>query len=217
MSHRAHITGGSSPYKGEQIGVSVHPPENDCGFEPSSSSINAGEAHMMTRSSLVLSISALGMTIFAAVTLAGEPKLEWPFLRHYDQDHTGKIALPIGGIGTGKVSLGGRGDLRDWEIMNRPAKGYAPGLALTGFHYSAVDRSFEVVPKDGRFFWSTGYAYGTATQCQYGEKRMITIEPLKGERALQTVTLSGYATMRLKETTIVKTGRPLTVALYAGC
>jgi len=34
-----------------------------------------------------------------------------------------EIAFPIGGIGTGSVSLGGWGQLRDWEIMNRPAKG----------------------------------------------------------------------------------------------
>ncbi len=52
---------------------------------------------------------------------------EWPILKHYDQEHTYKIALPIGGIGTGTISLGGRGNLRDWEIMNRPAKGYNPG------------------------------------------------------------------------------------------
>src|SRR5579859_5541128 len=32
-------------------------------------------------------------------------------------------AFPLGGIGTGNVSLGARGDLRDWEIFNRPAKG----------------------------------------------------------------------------------------------
>jgi len=33
------------------------------------------------------------------------------------------VAFPLGGIGTGMVSLGGWGQLRDWEIMNRPAKG----------------------------------------------------------------------------------------------
>ena len=38
-----------------------------------------------------------------------------------------KLLLPVGGIGTGTVSLGGRGNLQDWEIMGRPAKGYNPG------------------------------------------------------------------------------------------
>jgi hypothetical protein len=36
------------------------------------------------------------------------------------------IAFPLGGIGTGTISLGGRGQLRDWEIFNRPDKGNAP-------------------------------------------------------------------------------------------
>lgn len=50
---------------------------------------------------------------------------EWPILKHYDSEHLQQIALPLGGIGTGTVSLGGRGELRDWEIMNVPAKGYS--------------------------------------------------------------------------------------------
>jgi uncharacterized protein (DUF608 family) len=36
------------------------------------------------------------------------------------------IAFPLGGIGTGTISLGGRGQLRDWEIFNRPDKGDSP-------------------------------------------------------------------------------------------
>lgn len=44
----------------------------------------------------------------------------WPSLKHYDKNHLLNIALPLGGIGTGVVSLGGRGELRDWQIMNRP-------------------------------------------------------------------------------------------------
>lgn len=35
-----------------------------------------------------------------------------------------EIAFPLGGIGTGMVSLGGWGQLRNWEIRNHPHKGY---------------------------------------------------------------------------------------------
>jgi non-lysosomal glucosylceramidase len=51
---------------------------------------------------------------------------QWPVLRTYDRKHLRRIALPLGGIGTGTVSLGGRADLRDWEVVNRPAKGFTP-------------------------------------------------------------------------------------------
>ncbi|PYV93158.1 MAG: hypothetical protein DMG05_02395, partial [Acidobacteria bacterium] len=43
--------------------------------------------------------------------------------RTFMADHLSEIAFPLGGIGTGTVSLGGRGELRDWEIFNRPGKG----------------------------------------------------------------------------------------------
>ncbi len=48
---------------------------------------------------------------------------EWPVLRSYDEAHLQQVALPLGGIGTGTVSLGGRGELRNWEMMNVPGKG----------------------------------------------------------------------------------------------
>ena len=52
---------------------------------------------------------------------------EWPVLKSYDGEHSYKIALPVGGIGTGTISLGGRGNLQDFEIMSTPSKGYNPG------------------------------------------------------------------------------------------
>lgn len=52
--------------------------------------------------------------------------LPWPVLTRYENEHLLRVALPIGGIGTGTVSVGGRGDLRDFEIVNRPAKGWTP-------------------------------------------------------------------------------------------
>jgi len=53
---------------------------------------------------------------------------------HYPRTYSGRqlamIAFPLGGIGTGSISLGGRGQLRDWEIFNRPDKGRSPSYAF---------------------------------------------------------------------------------------
>ncbi len=63
--------------------------------------------------------------ILSLTLVAAENPIEWPVVKHFDQEHLLRIALPLGGIGTGTVSLGGRGELRDWEIMNKPAIGYS--------------------------------------------------------------------------------------------
>ena len=34
--------------------------------------------------------------------------------------------MPLGGMGAGSISIGGCGDLRDFELFNRPAKGFVP-------------------------------------------------------------------------------------------
>jgi len=72
-------------------------------------------------------------------------ELDWPVLKSFDGDHIKAIAMPIGGIGTGTVSLGGRGNLQDWEIMNRPAKGFTPGTS----HAEMRTPFFAVYTKQG--------------------------------------------------------------------
>ena len=53
---------------------------------------------------------------------------DWPVLKTYSGIYLDEVAMPLGGIGTGTVSLGGRGDFRDWELMNRGALGYLPAF-----------------------------------------------------------------------------------------
>lgn len=50
----------------------------------------------------------------------------WPVLNRYEPPHLARVAMPLGGIGAGSISIGGRGDLRDWELFNRPSKGFTP-------------------------------------------------------------------------------------------
>lgn len=40
------------------------------------------------------------------------------------------LAFPLGGVAAGSLALGGRGQLRDWEIFNQPNKGNSPEYAF---------------------------------------------------------------------------------------
>src|ERR1017187_3004786 len=53
-----------------------------------------------------------------------------PYPRVFTARHLTAIAFPLGGVAAGAISLGGRGQLRDWEIFNRADKGNAPNYAF---------------------------------------------------------------------------------------
>src|SRR4030095_5215177 len=55
-----------------------------------------------------------------AQTSARAP-IDYP--RKYSGRHLAMLAFPLGGVGAGSISLGGRGQFRDWEIFNKTAKG----------------------------------------------------------------------------------------------
>lgn len=62
--------------------------------------------------------------------MAQKKSSSWPVLKTYTGEMINQIAMPIGGVGTGTISLGGRGELRDWEITNRGALGWTPAVKL---------------------------------------------------------------------------------------
>jgi non-lysosomal glucosylceramidase len=67
----------------------------------------------------------------------------WPVLKTYSGEKLARVALPVGGIGTGTVSFCGWGAWRHWEVANRPAKGFTPvgqGRAAPFFALHAAKR-----------------------------------------------------------------------------
>ena len=74
----------------------------------------------------------------SAPTAAGASEIQFP--RIFTGRHLTAIAFPLGGVCAGCVSLGGRGQLRDWEIFNRPDKGNAPTYAFPAIWAQAGNR-----------------------------------------------------------------------------
>ncbi len=63
------------------------------------------------------------VAVAAAPGQTGPPAARAAAGRLFTGEALREIAFPLGGIGTGTVALGGYGNLRDWEIFNRPNKG----------------------------------------------------------------------------------------------
>ena len=51
----------------------------------------------------------------------------------YNGNNLKNIRFPLGGIGTGCISIAGNGALVDWEIFNRPNKG-----SINGYSHFAI-------------------------------------------------------------------------------
>ena len=78
--------------------------------------------------------------------------------------HTAEsVAFPLGGIGTGNVSLGARGELRDWEFENLPDKGRLNPRSFFAIHAApqggpSVTRVLEA-RSSGRHDRDAGYGF----------------------------------------------------------
>ena len=61
---------------------------------------------------------------------AAKPAAAPSYPRTFTGPQLAMISFPLGGVGAGSIGLGGRGQLRDWEIANRTDKGNSPAYAM---------------------------------------------------------------------------------------
>lgn len=87
-------------------------------------------------------------------------------IRGFEGRGLNQVSFPLGGIGTGTVSLSGRGELRDWEIFNRPNKGkqlpytFAAIFVRSGSNVAKVLESRPPPPYTGSHGFSRTTAQG---------------------------------------------------------
>ncbi len=177
---------------------------------------------------------------FAASSQEWKPQ-EWPLLKSYDKDHLYQLALPLGGIGTGTVSLGGRGELRDWEIMNIPGKKYntvttgnnAPFFAIYAkpqgeaatttllagplytqeyLHYEGRPVNHHGLPRFGNASFDAAYPFG---QARLSDKNLPVKVIVKGFNPLIPADeeASGLPVAVLTYEVINTTGHPMEVSV----
>ena len=81
-------------------------------------------------------------------------------------------------------------------------------LALTGFQYSGVTHTlqFAAAQQPTRWFWSNGYAWGTAAQQPGREETSIEIAVLHGSLKVKTLVLKGVGTAELDDLLTIEKG-----------
>jgi hypothetical protein len=100
----------------------------------------------------------------------------------------------------------------------RAMASWAAILALTGFRYSAVERSihFAYSRKPARWFWSSGYAWGTLRQRPSAGHSSVTLTVLGGKIALDHLALAGFGSVTLANTRALLAGGVLRVRVRRG-
>ena len=84
---------------------------------------------------------------------------------------------------------------------------WAAGLALTGFRYSGVEKQMTFAAREGCFFWSNGYAWGTCRMREEKEGMRVELSVLFGELVLSEFVLSGLGKHRFARPAHIRAGK----------
>jgi non-lysosomal glucosylceramidase len=62
--------------------------------------------------------------------VGGQSDRSFEYPRRFSGRQLRMISFPLGGVAAGSIGLGGRGQLENWEIFNRPNRGFRPSYAF---------------------------------------------------------------------------------------
>ena len=91
-------------------------------------------------------------------------------------------------------------------------------LALSGFHYSAVERElrFAASPRPAQWFWSNGSAWGTFAQRPGPRGTAVELKLLHGTLELRRLSLAGAGAVEWSRARRIKAGQTLRSLLAPG-
>ena len=97
----------------------------------------------------------------------------------------------------------------------RAMAAWAAHLALTGFQYSAVTKTMALTDRPGRYFWSTGYAWGTCVVSHNGEGLKAELSVLHGALRLSRLRLGDSGEAAFDPMLEMAAGKEQTVLIQA--
>ena len=102
-----------------------------------------------------------------------------------------------------------RNPFNEGEYGHRYARAMAAWagiLAYTGFNYSAVEKSMAFNAKNGTYFWSNGYQYGTIKIEGTVNDKTISLNSKNGALMLKSFSLNGFGKKNFKNGKTIKEG-----------
>jgi len=88
----------------------------------------------------------------------------------------------------------------------RAMASWAAVLALTGFDYSAVEKSIAFADKSGTHFWSNGYAWGSCSIKLSRRAAQVELSVMQGELTLSKFTLGDFGRVEFEKPLAIRAG-----------
>jgi hypothetical protein len=79
-------------------------------------------------------------------------------------------------------------------------------IAYPGFNYSAVTRTLSLDPKNGVWFWSNGYAFGTIEMNERETFTIVKIKVIEGNLSVKNLVLNTYGRFDDPNVSVINSG-----------